>query len=190
MQVVLKKMTDSNQVTNRYEGLVEIYRSAIDISIYLGTIETEFEFELDVRRCGPFLHRKTRVRKRGCSDEIQPDEWPVPILLHFPLVSSRHSITSDVIDTLQQRREDFEYDHRDDGEEELRKQLDKEIPQVEEGDTILDSAIYFADIVYSKDGLQACSCGGRFVCRGGCIADIDSDDVDDDGSDSNSKVDD
>ncbi|PYH63758.1 uncharacterized protein BO88DRAFT_475640 [Aspergillus vadensis CBS 113365] len=180
LQVVLKKITDSNQVTNRYKGLVEIYRSAIDISIYLGTIETELEFELDVRR----------VRKRGCSDEIQPDEWPVPILLHFPLVSSRHLITSDVMDTLQQRREDFEYDHRDDGEEELRKQLDKEIPQVEEGDTILVSAISFADIVYSKDGPQACSCGGRFVCQGGCIADIDSDDVDDDGSDSNSKVDD
>ncbi|PWY75972.1 hypothetical protein BO83DRAFT_463796 [Aspergillus eucalypticola CBS 122712] len=193
LQVVLKKMTDSNQVTNRYEGLVDIYRSAIDISIYLGTIETEFEFELDVRRCGPFLHRKTRVRKRGCSDEIQPDEWPIPILLHFPLVSSRHLITSDVMDTLQQRREHFEYDHRDDGEEELRKQLDKEIPQVEEGDTILDSAISFADIVYSKDGPQACSCGGRFVCQGGCKGDIDGDDDDDDddeNSDSNSKVDD
>ncbi|XRM43912.1 hypothetical protein ABZX51_007068 [Aspergillus tubingensis] len=192
LQVLLKDTTSPDDVARRYERLVEVYRSAIEISVYLGTLDTEFEFELDVRRCGPLLHRRARVRKRGFSDEIYPDEWPDPVLLSLPLVSGRYLVTSDDIDKLKQLRGEIRYSHRNDSEEDLQQRLDKEAPKAEEGDIILYPAIYFAHIVFAADGPRACSCGGRFICQNACEKDpsFGDDDDDDDGSDSNSKVDD
>ncbi|OJJ69863.1 hypothetical protein ASPBRDRAFT_66928 [Aspergillus brasiliensis CBS 101740] len=182
LQVVLKEMTDSDDdddgPAERYEGLVDIYRSAIDMSIYLGTVEPDFEFALDVRQCGPYLHRKNRVRKRGCSDEIRPDEWPIPVLLNFPLVSSCRMATPHLIDHSQWLREEFR--NWDENKEDLQERMDKEIPEVEEGDTVLLPAVYFVEAVYSKDGPRACLCGGRFVCRDGCGGETVGDDGDDD----------
>ncbi|GKZ81835.1 hypothetical protein AnigIFM56816_006363 [Aspergillus niger] len=196
LQLILKETTKPDGVAQRYAGLVEIYRSALEVTVYLGTLDTEFEFELDVRRCGPFLHRRTRVRKRGCSDEIYPDEWPDPVLLSLPLVSGRYLVTSDDIARLQTLRGEVRYSHRNDGEEVLQKRLDKEVPEVEEGDTILYPAIHFAQIVFAKDGPRACSCGGRFICQNACEKypsfweEDDEEDEDDGGSDSKSTGDD
>ncbi|GKZ20911.1 hypothetical protein AbraIFM66951_003830 [Aspergillus brasiliensis] len=171
LQVILKEMTNPDDVTQRYERLVNMYRTAIEISVYLGTLDTEFEFEMDVKRCGPYLHRKTRVRKRGSSDEVYPDEWPIPVLLSLPLVSGRYLVTSDNLKMLERRRGEVRYFHRNDGKEDLQKRVDKEVPEVEEGDTILFTAIRFANIVFAKDGPRACQCGGRFICQSTCEID-------------------
>ncbi|GCB21481.1 hypothetical protein AAWM_04366 [Aspergillus awamori] len=130
LQVLLQEVTDPDTTKKRYEALVEVYRVAIDITVYIGTVKTEFEFQLDVNRCGPYLHRLRRVRKQGCSDENLPDKWPVPVLLYIPLVAARRIATSLDVECCKTEREDFWQAHESDRNPDLQKQLDDEIPEM------------------------------------------------------------
>ncbi|PYI09559.1 hypothetical protein BO78DRAFT_437299 [Aspergillus sclerotiicarbonarius CBS 121057] len=166
LHVLLREESDPAITSQRHEDLVNIYREAIELSVYLGTVESDFEFHLDVRRCGPYLHCKRRLKKQGRPEQELPDDGPIPVLIFDPLVVGCSKVDRLNVHVNESDREEYRLIHQDELGADLEDELEKAIPRIDEGDTIFGAAVHGVRMVFSKDGPQPCSCGGHFACMG------------------------
>ncbi|PWY68604.1 hypothetical protein BO70DRAFT_417159 [Aspergillus heteromorphus CBS 117.55] len=176
LHILMREITDPAEIKKRYKELVDVYRNAIDLVVYMGRVDPNFEFHLDAARCGSYLHCKNRVKKKGCpereprhdDDDDDDDDCPQPVMILRPLVVTCRQMDEGDVEYQEELREIYRLEHEDETGEDIEKKVEEAHPKLEVGDTRFDASAKFPDIYYAKDKPRPCTCGGRFTCFGLC----------------------
>ncbi|PYH92168.1 hypothetical protein BO71DRAFT_330602 [Aspergillus ellipticus CBS 707.79] len=172
LRLLLREITDPAEMERRHQNLVEVYRKAIDAVVIMGTLNSDFEFHLDARRCGPYLHcEKKRLKKKGCPERDLPaddESCPEPVLIIKPLVVTCRPIDKEEAFLQEGNREDCRDSLRDKVGDNLEQLVEEAYPKMEVGDTWFTASSVHPRIFYAKDKPQPCCCQSRFSCGGLC----------------------